>query len=242
MAMATFNFVPTPSALETSTGSFHFLRSRAKSAPKLPMPPRTPGVKVRLAWWRMRCLASSATAIFTPASAYFMRDPRASVSQASENFRPPFALRNSPTRRGGSRRLLPTAVLQQNLKGLEDALPAHGSAVQDGVRGREKAFANLARLPGFRRNVQRHINHDRGADEVLARDGAPEAAVEGVLGIVAHGKVTVLGDAEWVFYFRTPERSGSRRGRLAGADGVFFHEPLAVDPHGAIANVDGVAG
>jgi hypothetical protein len=30
-------------------------------------------VKVLLAWWRMRCLAASATAMSTPASAYFMR-------------------------------------------------------------------------------------------------------------------------------------------------------------------------
>src|SRR5260370_33531026 len=72
MATATLSFVPTPSALETSTGSLHFLRSSAKRAPKLPMPPSTQGVKVRLAWWRILCLASSATAIFTPASAYFM--------------------------------------------------------------------------------------------------------------------------------------------------------------------------
>src|SRR5260370_42474475 len=80
MAMATLSLVPTPSALETRTGSFHFLRSRAKSAPKLPMPPSTPGVNVRLAWRRILCFASSATAIFTPASAYFMKDPPASVS------------------------------------------------------------------------------------------------------------------------------------------------------------------
>jgi hypothetical protein len=73
VAMATFSFVPTPSALETSTGSFHFLLSSANSAPNPPMPPSTPGVKVLLAWWRMRCLAASATAMSTPASAYFMK-------------------------------------------------------------------------------------------------------------------------------------------------------------------------
>src|SRR6202035_4539 len=70
--MATLSLVPTPSALETSTGSFHFLRSNANSAPNPPMPPSTPGVKVLLAWWRMRCFAASATAISTPASAYFI--------------------------------------------------------------------------------------------------------------------------------------------------------------------------
>src|SRR6267142_4851197 len=70
--MAIFSFVPTPSALETRIGYLNFLVSSAKSAPKLPMPPRTPLVKVRVARWRMRCLASSATAMLTPASAYFM--------------------------------------------------------------------------------------------------------------------------------------------------------------------------
>jgi hypothetical protein len=44
------------------------------------MPPSTPGVNVRLAWWRILCFTSSATAMFTPASAYFMKDLSASVS------------------------------------------------------------------------------------------------------------------------------------------------------------------
>jgi len=42
MAMAILSFVPTPSALETRIGSLNFFVSSAKSAPKLPMPPRTP--------------------------------------------------------------------------------------------------------------------------------------------------------------------------------------------------------
>src|SRR5207244_11040014 len=78
--MATLSFLPTPSVLETSTGSFHLCVARADGAPKPPMPPSTPGVKVRLAWWRILCFASSATAMFTPASAYFMRELFASVS------------------------------------------------------------------------------------------------------------------------------------------------------------------
>src|ERR1700730_10520801 len=70
--MATLSLVPTPSALETSTGSFHFFWSRANSAPNPPMPPSTPGVKVRLAWCRILCFAASARGIFPPASVYFM--------------------------------------------------------------------------------------------------------------------------------------------------------------------------
>ena len=68
MAMAIFSFVPTPSALETSTGSRHFLSS-ANNPPNEPIPPITPRVNVREARRRMRCLAWSASEISTPASA-----------------------------------------------------------------------------------------------------------------------------------------------------------------------------
>jgi hypothetical protein len=44
------------------------------------MPPRTPGVKVRLAWCRILCFAASARAMFTPASAYFIGGLVVSVS------------------------------------------------------------------------------------------------------------------------------------------------------------------
>jgi len=63
------SLVPTPSALETSTGSFHFFRSTRKSAPK---PPRasTSEVNVRLAgagffgWRRPRRDVHSGIGIF----------------------------------------------------------------------------------------------------------------------------------------------------------------------------------
>ena len=69
MAAATLSLVPTPSVLETSTGSRQRFRSSAKSAPNEPMPPITPRVKVREAMRRMRSLACSAREISTPASA-----------------------------------------------------------------------------------------------------------------------------------------------------------------------------
>src|SRR5258708_398679 len=72
MAMATFSFVPTPSALETRIGSLYFFLSSTNNAPKFPIPPRTPFVNVRVARWRMRFLASSAAAMLTPESAYLM--------------------------------------------------------------------------------------------------------------------------------------------------------------------------
>src|SRR6267143_1759207 len=102
--MATLSFVPTPSALETSTGSFHFFRSSAKSAPKPPMPPSTPGVKVRLAWWRILCFASSATAMLTPASAYFMRELSVSVFAAGAHSHASYVIGEFDVRVAGRRR------------------------------------------------------------------------------------------------------------------------------------------
>src|SRR5713101_9325158 len=187
MAVAILSFVPTPAALETSTGSLHFLRSRAKRAPKLPMPPSTQGVNVRLAWWRILCLASSATAIFTPASAYFMKDLSASISDRGARPRSRFAMRKSLERRGGSRRLLQRETFPPgNLECPENPLPADDARMEDGVRIGEEALANLSRLPGFGGDVQRHINQHRRADDIPARDAAPEAAVVGISAVVAH--------------------------------------------------------
>src|SRR3982074_1758796 len=186
MAMATLSFVPTPSALETSTGSFHFFRSSANNAPKLPMPPSTPGVKVRLAWWRILCFASSATAMFTPASAYFMRGLFASVSGlfligAPPPGRAPVTDGNSLERRGGPRRLLPTTTVQQDdLKRPENPVPAHDSGMQEGIRVSKKSLANLPRLPGIRCGFQRHVDHHRRADQIFSRHTAPEPAVHGI--------------------------------------------------------------
>src|SRR5258708_28928608 len=161
MAMATLSLVPTPSALETSTGSFHFLRSSAKSAPKLPMPPRTPGVKVRLAWWRMRCLASSATAIFPPASAYFMRNPIAPVS-GLPLIGAQSAAHRSLTGNHWSAAKGCGSYLKNNrlseLKRPENPVPAHDSWMQQGIRISKESFANLSGLPGSLSDVEGHVN------------------------------------------------------------------------------------
>jgi len=54
-------------------GLFPFFSVESEEAAESADAPRTPGVKVRLAWWRILCFASSATAMSTPASAYFMK-------------------------------------------------------------------------------------------------------------------------------------------------------------------------
>src|SRR5229473_5300414 len=183
----------------------------------------------------MRCLASSATAIFTPASAYFMRNLCASVSATdSGKVRGPlFTSRNSFERRGGRRRLLPTAIAYQDeLKRVKNALPAHDPRMQKGVGIRKKTFANLAGLPGFGRNIQRHVNNHGRSDDVIARNAAPEAAIKRIGAIVAHNKITIRGN-----FVRRVQFVG-----LAEAGGVLFHELLSVDPYRAIMNIYGVAG
>src|SRR5712664_40487 len=243
MAMATLSLVPTPSALETSTGSFHFFRSSANSAPKLPMPPSTPGVKVRLAWWRILCFASSATAMFTPASAYFMKDLFASVSglfsDRGARCRAPVTDWNSLERRGGSRRLLPaTTVRQDSLKSPENPVPAHDSGMQEGIRVGKKPLANLPRLPGIRCGFERHVDHHRRADHIFSRHTAPESAVHGITTIIAHDEIAILRNPVRKLHVLLAVWSQSRRCRFGGTSGVILDEFLSVDPDGAIVNVD----
>src|SRR6266446_8578809 len=117
-------------------------------------------------------------------------------ASVSDLFRPggvqrrtPFTNGNALERRGGSRRLLQTS--QNNLKRPENPTPADYAGMQDGVRIGKKPYLNLARIPGPGRRVQRHVNHHGRSDNVLSRDAAPEAAVEGIVTIVAHGQVTI---------------------------------------------------
>src|SRR5579872_5434294 len=70
---ATFSFVPTPSALDTSTGSWNRSRSRPNRPPNDPISERTPFVKVDRASERMRRTVSLPASMSTPAALYSMR-------------------------------------------------------------------------------------------------------------------------------------------------------------------------
>src|SRR5260370_34232473 len=113
--------------------------------------------------------------------------------------------------------------------------------MQRGVRVSEETLANLPGVPRFGRNIQRHVNHDGSPDDVAARNAATEATVIGIATIVAHGEITIVGNAIGKFDVRVTRGRGAGRGRFAGANGVFFNEFLAVDPDGAVAEIDGVA-
>ncbi len=67
-SMAVLIFVPTPSALATSSG-FLAPSGTRNIPPKPPKAPRAPAVKVLSTSFLMRCLESSAASMSTPALA-----------------------------------------------------------------------------------------------------------------------------------------------------------------------------
>ena len=67
-SMATLIFVPTPSALETSSGALASAGTR-NIPPKPPNAPRAPDVNVLSTSALMRCFDDSAAAMSTPAPA-----------------------------------------------------------------------------------------------------------------------------------------------------------------------------
>src|SRR5258708_11144836 len=90
-----------------------------------------------------------------------------------------------------------------------------------------RAGADLPWLPGLRRSLQRHVNHHRRSDDVLSWHAADEAAVVGILPVVAHDEIAVRGNSVGSMQFVRP----------ADSLGIILGELLSVDPHRAIANV-----
>src|SRR5689334_13592236 len=111
--------------------------------------------------------------------------------------------------------------------------------MQERVRVSGKAIDD-ARAPWLRRSVNRGINHDRGTNNVGTRDTSLKAAVERIAAIVAHDEITVRRDGVGKHVLFSLERRAKQRrlAGLGGTGGVFFDEALAVDPHGAVVNVN----
>src|SRR5438045_9626240 len=107
---------------------------------------------------------------------------------------------------------------------------------------REKAFANLAGLPSVLRDIQRHVDHHWGADDVAARNAAPEAAVVRIAAVIAHREITIFWNMIWKFQVSVAGRRSSRRGWIGAPDGVILLELLTIDPHCSFANVERIAG
>src|SRR5580704_4877696 len=113
----------------------------------------------------------------------------------------------------------------------EQALPSHGTRMDDSIRIGFKSLANLSGLPGILPDIERHINHDRRADNVISRNTTPEAAVIGIAAIVAHHKITFVRNCEGKLQVA----------RLAAAKRIVFAELLTIDPDRAVVNVDSFA-
>ena len=93
-SMATLSFVPTPSALATSTGLGHVGGMR-NMPPNPPNAPRAPAVSVDSTSALMRRFASSAASMSTPAAAIVERRSSRHAGRSSSNAT---SRRNSATR------------------------------------------------------------------------------------------------------------------------------------------------
>ena len=78
----------------------------------------------------------------------------------------------------------------------EQASPAHGAWMDDGIRIGIKSFANLSGLPSLLPDVERHIDHHRRSDNVVPRNAAPETAIVGIAAIVSHYKIAFVWNSE----------------------------------------------
>src|SRR5271154_3572298 len=78
------------------------------------------------------------------------------------------------------------------LKCMKQSPPSHHAGMQYGARVGQESFADLTGLPGIRRHVERHINHDWRPDDVVARNAAPEAAVIRIRAIITHREITIV--------------------------------------------------
>src|SRR5215468_9849531 len=140
----------------------------------------------------MRCLASSATAIFTPASAYFMVSRLHDLLRAAER-----AVRLAGSTCGAmgaaSQKSTTEVTLWENaisksgpppdpigireggayiLKHMKQPAPADRPRMNQGISVGEEPGHDVA-VPGIAGRVQRHIDEHRGAEDVFARHTSP---------------------------------------------------------------------
>src|SRR5262249_4433870 len=123
----------------------------------------------------MRCFAASATAMSTPASAYFMDEiwSRFPVRPAQTGR----TQLDFGDRQVGAAFTRTNSNTNNKLKRVEQTLPAHDARMQDRVRVREKSLAHFPWFPRIRRRIQRHVNHHRRPNNIFARHASPEPAV-----------------------------------------------------------------
>src|SRR5712671_4729035 len=178
----------------------------------------------------MRCFAASASAMSTPASAYFIEDLFSCWS--GTNTFPLFSLGRKWVRQpGGGPVTLYRFCREEGLKRSEQSSPAYQARMHQGIRVCKEALANLAGLPRIGRYIEGHVNHDRRTDNVIARNAVPEAAVVGIAAIVAHHKIGIRRN--FVRHLQVV--------RIGTTNGVILDQPLPIDPHRSVMNVNGIS-
>src|SRR5689334_1689636 len=80
---------------------------------------------------------------------------------------------------------------------MKQAPPTNSAGMKDAVDVCRETRAEISGLPSAFRRVDRHVNHNRSADNVLPRDAAPVTRVERILTIVSHGEITMGRDSVW---------------------------------------------
>src|SRR4029453_18699895 len=78
------------------------------------------------------------------------------------------------------------------LENVEQPPPPDRARMDDSVQIRQKSFADLSRLPGLRRGVQRHVDQYRCADDIFALYTSPKTRVVRILPVVAHRKIAIV--------------------------------------------------
>src|SRR5256885_13678271 len=133
---------------------------------------------------------------------------------------------------------------QNESKNMEQAPPANGAGMEDAVYIRGEARTEIAGLPGVFRGVERHVNQHGRADNIFARNAAPEARIERILTVVAHGEITFRRYLvrKNLFFVGKCAFVGAGRRRIRWSARVRLFKAFAVDPDGALTDVDYIAG
>src|SRR3984893_17106083 len=166
----------------------------------------------------------------TPASAYFI-EGLCSCWSETNTFPCSLWVASGCTTAAGVQVTLYRFCRAEGLKRSEQSSPAYQARMHQGIGGRKEALANLSGWPRIGRYIEGHVNHDRRTDNVIARNALPEAAVVGIAAIVAHHKIAIR--RHFVRHLQIV--------RIRTTNGVILDQPLPVDPHRSVMNVNGVS-
>src|SRR2546430_7497544 len=127
---------------------------------------------------------------------------------------------------------------------MEQAPPANGARMEDAIYVCGEARTEIAGLPGAFRRFERHVNHHRSANDIFARYTAPEAGIERILAVVAHGEITFRRYLvrKNLFFVGECAFVGAGRRRIRWSARVRLFKAFAVDPYRAFTDINKIAG